>query len=122
MSERGIITDDNGSPEVIDFDPIVGPNYAQGNLKMAGVQLLEMFVIIACTLLLGGLTALVVWLIIRASKNKANRSGSTSNSSELTYLRQEVARLNKEVERLREDVEQLKNGPKATGSTDIRSK
>ena len=49
------------------------------------------------------------------------KSGSTSNSSELTYLRQEVARLNKEVERLREHVEQLKNGPKATGSTDIRS-
>jgi hypothetical protein len=37
---------------------------------------LLLIIIIACllgVLLLGGLTALVVWLIIRASKDKANR-------------------------------------------------
>jgi outer membrane murein-binding lipoprotein Lpp len=49
------------------------------------------------------------------------KSGSASNSGELAFLRQEVARLNKENDRLREEVEQFKSGPKATGSTDIRS-
>ena len=49
------------------------------------------------------------------------KSESASNSGELAFLRQEVARLNKENDRLREEVEQSKNGPKATGSTEIRA-
>jgi outer membrane murein-binding lipoprotein Lpp len=62
------------------------------------------------------LAAIVVGLLVLMRK-----SGSESNSGELAYLRHEVARLNKENERLREEVKQFKSGPKAAGSTDIRS-
>jgi hypothetical protein len=98
---------------------IVGPNYAQGNLKMAGVQQLEMLVIIACTLLgvllLGGLTALVVWLIKRASKNKANRRGDDEKPSDGNKpqtvasvdpgasAEEELARLKKRVQELEDE-------------------
>jgi hypothetical protein len=54
-----------------------------------------------------------IFLAMRKSRN-------APSSSELAYLREEVSRLNREVERLREEVEQLKNGPRATGSTDIK--
>ena len=62
------------------------------------------------------LAAIVVGLLFLM-----RRSESASNSGELAFLRQEVARLNKENDRLREEVEQFKTGPRATGSTDIRS-
>ena len=69
-----------------------------------------------------GVMSIIMATVVGGFLLLMRKSGSTSNSSELTYLRQEVARLNKEVEQLREDAEQSKNGPKATGSTDIRSK
>ena len=74
--------------------------------------LLIIFVIL---LLVGGLAAVLGFLLIRRSK-------SAVNLADMADLREEVARLGEEVERLREEVKQSKKGRAAAsgGSTDIK--
>ena len=74
--------------------------------------LLLIFVIL---LLVGGLAAVLGFLLIRRSRNAPNLAN-------VADLREQVARLGEEVERLREQVEQSNKGRGAPsgGSTDIK--
>jgi uncharacterized protein YlxW (UPF0749 family) len=75
------------------------------------IILLLIFVILV---LVGGLAAVLGFLLVR-------RSRSVVNLADVSDLREEVARLGEEVERLREEVAQSKKGRVAAsgGSTDI---